>query len=513
MEPLDPAPHGGSVSRSPVPGPVDRESFFEAQRRHRRATWRLSAVCVGAVAVMGIPLSLVLTPVLYALVLLLAHLVDLVAPVPDGFWQALAALASLMIQIIGGFLGEDAPASPTETFVGLTVMLLPGAVVMVLIWLSLHSLFLRAGVRSVLLAMEARDPRDGDPEERQLVNVVEEMAVAAGVRPPSVMLIDSNAANAAVVGSSDATVVVSRRMLDELDRDETQGVIGHLVGSTGNGDLRISLIIASVFQAYGLLITLVDTPFGAESRAALMRLVRFAMGRGRSAARDAEAVAVMAMLTRHLGMEGEDDLDRFMDADQRQGDSVLRSFRTVLLLPVLFTNLAIKVTLWITVSFMLGPLIALMWRARRYLADATAVQLTRYPDGLARALQRLGSKGATIPGSSWATHLFVIGPEGSQGEARSTVEGGVATGSLLTFHPPLKRRLKRLRRLGATLPVDEDHSGRGSVVGNVLAVVIVGPLVAVVAGLLLCLAAIIIGLDLLFMGVAMAVIHGLFSLI
>ena len=107
-------------------------------------------------------------------------------------------------------------------------------------------------------------------------------------------------------------------------------------------------------------------------------------------------------------------------------------------------------------------------------------------------------------------HLFVIGAEGSQ-EGRSTVEGVVATGSLLTFHPPLKRRLKRLRRLGATLPVDEDRPGRGSVVGNVLAVLVVGPLIVVVAGLLLCLAAIIIGLDLLFMGVAMAVIHGLFS--
>jgi len=111
------------VPRSPVPGPVDRESFFEAQRRHRRVSWRLSAVCVVAVAVMGIPLSLVLTPVLYALVILLAHLVDLLASVPDNFWQALAAGASLMIRVIGGFLGEEAPASLTETLAGLTAML------------------------------------------------------------------------------------------------------------------------------------------------------------------------------------------------------------------------------------------------------------------------------------------------------------------------------------------------------------------------------------------------------
>ena len=512
MEPLDPAMRGGAVPHSPVPGPVDRDSFFEAQRRHRRATWRLSAVCVAAVAVMGIPLSLVLTPVLYALILLLAHLVGLIAPVPNDFWQELAGLASLVIRVIGGFLGEAVPASLTQTIVGMTVMLAPGAVAMILIWLGLHSLFLRAGVGGVLLALGAREPRDGDAEERQLVNVVEEMAVAAGVRPPQVMLIDSDVANAAVVGSDAATVVVSRRLLDELDRDETQGVIGHLVGSAGNGDLRVSLIIASVFQAYGLLITLVDTPFGSESRAALMRLVRFAMWRGSAADRDAEAMAVTEMLTRHLGMEGEDDLDRYMDADQQQEDSVVKYIRNALLLPLLFTNLAIKVTLWITVSFMLGPLIALMWRARRYLADATAVQLTRYPDGLARALRRLGDKSAAIPGSSWATHLFVIGPERSHGETRSTVEGGVATGSLLTFHPPLNRRLQRLRRLGATSVPDEGRPGRGSVVGKVLGILIVGPLVAVFAGLLLCLAAMIIGLDLLFMGVAIALIHGLFSL-
>ncbi|HJQ29040.1 MAG TPA: hypothetical protein VJ827_06840 [Rubrobacter sp.] len=77
--------HEGAVPHSPVPGPVDREGFFEAQRRHRRATWRLPAVCVAAVAVvMAIPFSLVLTPVLYALILLLAQPVDVIAPVPDG---------------------------------------------------------------------------------------------------------------------------------------------------------------------------------------------------------------------------------------------------------------------------------------------------------------------------------------------------------------------------------------------------------------------------------------------
>jgi Peptidase family M48 len=217
------------------------------------------------------------------------------------------------------------------------------------------------------------------------------------------------------------------------------------------------------------------------------------------------------MLERHLGMEGEDDLDRYMESDQHH-ESVLRSVRSMLLLPLIFTNLAIKVTLWIAVSFMLGPLIALTWRARRYLADATAVQLTRYPDGLARALEKLASQGATIPGG-WAAHLFLIGPEGLQGVGWDAVEGGVAAGSLLAFHPPLKRRLERLRSLGAAQAADGERLTKSRIAGNVLAVFLVGPLVVLVAGALLCLAAIVIGLDLLFMGIALVIIHRLFSLL
>lgn len=54
------------------------------------------------------------------------------------------------------------------------------------------------------------------------------------------------------------------------------------------------------------------------------------------------------------------------------------------------------------VSFVVRPLIALLWRARRHLADASSVQLTRNPDGLARALVSLNAKGGVVPGGSWA---------------------------------------------------------------------------------------------------------------
>jgi hypothetical protein len=61
----------------------------------------------------------------------------------------------------------------------------------------------------------------------------------------------------------------------------------------------------------------------------------------------------------------------------------------------------------------------MLWRRRKYLADACAVQLTRNPDGLARALKKLDDDGGAIPGSSWASHLFLVNPGHSASEALS----------------------------------------------------------------------------------------------
>jgi len=77
------------------------------------------------------------------------------------------------------------------------------------------------------------------------------------------MLIDTVEKNAAVTGLDvdDSTIVVTRGLLDTLDRDETQGVIAHLVGSVGNGDLRIASIIFSIYQTWGALAILLLTLF------------------------------------------------------------------------------------------------------------------------------------------------------------------------------------------------------------------------------------------------------------
>ena len=119
---------------------------------------------------------------------------------------------------------------------------------MLLAWLGARALFLRAGAEGILRALGAREPRAGD----------------------LVLLLDGTAANAAAVGSSpDATIIVSRRLLDELDREETQAMIGHLVGAVGNGDPCTALVVLSMYRAFGLVMTALGAAFdrsGARGR-------------------------------------------------------------------------------------------------------------------------------------------------------------------------------------------------------------------------------------------------------
>ena len=223
-----------------VPGPVDREAFFAAQARNRRTTWRLTALCLMGVALMGIPISAVLTPLLLAAVFLIGDLLNLVLPISG--WLSVIPLPDRPS-------GARGMSDVTAAVVMTMVMVGPGALAVGLAWLGTRALFRRAGTEALVRALGGRPPRVGDHEEQQLGNVVEEMAIAAGVRPPRVMLLDGPVVNAAAIGSShdDAVVLVSRRLLDELDRDETQAVVAHLIGAVGNGDLRVALSMLSLF--------------------------------------------------------------------------------------------------------------------------------------------------------------------------------------------------------------------------------------------------------------------------
>jgi Zn-dependent protease with chaperone function len=406
-----------------------RPTFFDEQRRHRRATWRLAAASALAVVLMGIPVSIAATPLVYGVLLVIGESVNLVHPLPPLVIERLAAAGALLQHALDWLTGESPgqPPSFTSWVLLASMLILPGILLMMALWLGVRALFRRAGVGGLLLAIGARDPRPGDLEERQLQNVIEEMAVAAGLKPPRVVLLESDAVNAALVGSSDAdaTVVVSRRLLDDFSRDETQAIVGHLVGSMSNGDLRIAFAMASALGSFGLLIALLDAPFGPRSRECLRGVAHLVLARKDAA--PAEADLVRAMLASRLAL--------------RDSGELLTGARAAAAAALLLSNAAVKWSLYLFTTVLVGPMLALLWRARRYLADATAVQLTRNPDALHDALAHLTRSAGVVPGGASTSYLFIVGPLGP-----------LRTYGRIGFHPDVDRRLRRLRTQGAAAP-------------------------------------------------------------
>lgn len=389
--------------------PRDRESFFAAQVRNRRATWRISVLCVLAAALMGIPLALIITPLLYGVALITADVVNLFSPLPPEFWRQ-ASEVSRFGRVALDWLLQQKAADPQALAIGTAVMLLPGILFSIALWTGVNLILRRSGTGGAILALRAREPNPSELKELQLVDVVQEMAIAAGLPAPQVMLIDSPGANAGIIGASpeDARLIVSRCLIEDLTRDELEGAVAHLIGSIGNGDLRISLRMTTVFEACGLLMVVMNAPFGPQSRKILWRMVRYSLIQRKGDPE--EAAAVVDLLTRSATLEV-DDIDRSFDGSGKK--SGLHSIRNFIFFPIFLTNTAVRLLLWFFSWAVLGPLLGLLWHTRQYLADASAVQLTRDPDGLARALQKLNEEPGEIPGGDWASHLFLVRPRRS----------------------------------------------------------------------------------------------------
>jgi Zn-dependent protease with chaperone function len=206
---------------------------------------------------------------------------------------------------------------------------------------------------------------------------------------------------------------------------------------------------------------------------------------------------------------------------------------------------------------LLSPMLAWTWRTRRFLADATAVQLTRNPDGIARGLQGLLARGGGIRGGAWADHLFVVGGSvtdrhretqamieemretveresagtfGSEGVAarlragaryrqRLAAHAGAASADdeseigqfgWLSVHPPLASRLKRLQKMGAHVDasaLETDASGKRTA----LALVLFSPLFALIAFLMGVVVVLSTGLVLVFMMIPMGIVYAIFE--
>ena len=404
MSTPDPARAGGKYV---LPDP---ETFFKAQARNRRATWRMSALCVFAALIMGIPLTLVLTPLLYALTLVTADVINYFSPLPAEFWSNVNDLSSIAYRTADYVINQRGSMDVNELVLAAVLMLAPGIVLAFVLWMGMRMLFRHGGVGGTLASLSARQPNPADLKELQLADVVQEMAIAAGLPPPRLMLLDSAGANAAAIGTSaaDARIVISRRLIDDLDRDQLQALMAHMLGSISNGDLRIAFTVTSVFEASGLMVAMINAPFGKQSRKTLWRLLRYAFRRGGPDSKMVDAGEVGDLLADTLNTDTS-DVDQFFNS---RNAGLIRKFFRVLLFPFMFTNIAIKLTLWVFFQILLGPCMALLWRTRRYLADASAVEFTRNPEALATALQQLSEDNNGIAGAGWASHLFVVNPKG-----------------------------------------------------------------------------------------------------
>jgi len=253
---------------------------------------------------------------------------------------------------------------------------------------------LRGGGRVVAESLGGRlvDSSTSDPDERKLLNVVEEMAIASGVPvPPVYMMHDENGINAFAAGfkPEDAVIGVTRGCVQLLDRDELQGVIAHEFSHVLNGDMRLNIRLIGVLHGI-LVIALIG-------QIIFRTLLHTGGGRRRSSS------------------SGKKD----------GGGIIVIIIAAVALIAIGY------------VGFFFGGLIkAAVSRQREFLADASAVQFTRYPKGIGGALAKIGgySYGSTVtsPRASEVSHMFF-----GQG-VKSWLGAASAT------HPPLPERIRRI---------------------------------------------------------------------
>jgi Zn-dependent protease with chaperone function len=250
---------------------------------------------------------------------------------------------------------------------------------------------LAAGGEVVAQMMGGRlvDPQTTDLAERRLLNVVEEMSLASGVPVPPVYVMDrEQSINAFAAGfrPSDAVVAVSRGCLLYLTREEMQGVLGHEFSHVLNGDMRLNLRLIGI--VYGILV---------------LSIIGY-------------------YILRSAGWAGSSS----RDSDDRRSDNRAAVF---------FIGLALYILGYLGVF--LGNIIkAAISRQREFLADASSVQFTRNPSGLANALKKIGglTEGSRIsdPHSHEISHMFF-------GDAFA---GSVF--NLFATHPPLEARIRLL---------------------------------------------------------------------
>jgi len=254
----------------------------------------------------------------------------------------------------------------------------------------------RHGPQRVLWATGAWEIVDpATPEQRQLVNVVEEMAIASGLPKPKVWVVPDDDPNAFATGrdAASASIAVTEGLLRALSRDELQGVVAHEMAHIRNLDVRLMTLLAGMVGAIALM---------SDGAGRMMRGgVRVGGSGGRRSGKgDSNPLALVVLALWLL---------------------------TLIVAPVISRMLAMAVS-----------------RKREFLADASGAQFTRNPLALASALEKLdAAKSPTRSITRGAAHLCIVDPNPGMFSAR---EGFLA--DVLTSHPPINQRIIRLRGMG-----------------------------------------------------------------
>ena len=232
----------------------------------------------------------------------------------------------------------------------------------------------------IVLAMSQARPAE-KPQYAHLINSVEGLAIASGIPTPRVYVIDDTAPNAFATGRDPehGVICVTTGLLQKLNRVEVEGVIAHEMGHIKNYDIRFTTLVAVLV---GIVALLSDW---------MLRSFRF---RRRSSSRDGGAGLIW---------------------------------------------LVIAIVVAILAPLTAALMQAVLSRQREYLADASGALLTRYPKGLADALEKIAADPEPLEVANKATaHLYIYNP---------LKDIGGIVNKLFSTHPPIEERVRRLRAM------------------------------------------------------------------
>src|ERR1017187_2741861 len=240
--------------------------------------------------------------------------------------------------------------------------------------------------------------RPAGPSESEAKRLLENLSIGAGLPPPKLYVIDSPVPNAFAAGMdpSRPVVAVTQGLPTLLDHRELEGVLAHELSQIGNRDTRLNTVVTAIVL--------------------FMRLPYLMRQRSIQARRAASA----------------------------QGKSVSSHFRN----PLRVLASPIYVYVFFVAPFLAAVVRAAISRSREFQADADAALLTRYPEGLLRALAKIRGAGSVVSGSNMViAHLYFSDP------SKPNAFMSMFRGNMLATHPPIEQRLNRLMEFNGGVPI------------------------------------------------------------